>query len=67
KEKPAKLVNVPLSEEVRVVASHVLPGSVNNLPFRWEYVKNLRGKTVSIRLHVASSGLSITSIASGND
>ena len=67
KEKPTKLVNVPLAKGVRVVASHVLPGSVNHLPFRWEYVKNLQGKTVSVRLHVASTGLSVTSIASGND
>jgi hypothetical protein len=67
KEKPTKLVNVPLAEEVRVVASNVLPGSVNNLPFRWEYVERLQGKTVSVRLHVESTGLSIISIASGND
>ena len=67
KEKPTKLVNVPLAKGVRVVASHVLPGSVNHLPFRWEYVKRLQGKTVSVRLHVASTGLSVISIASGND
>ena len=67
KEKPTKLVNVPLANGVRVVASHVLPGSVNHLPFRWEYVKRLQGKTVSVRLHVASTGLSVISIASGND
>lgn len=67
KERPTKLVNIPLAEGVRVVASHVLPGCVNHLPFRWEYVKRLQGKTVSIRLHVASTGLSVISIASGND
>jgi hypothetical protein len=67
KEKPTKLVNIPLGKEVRVVASHVAPGSVNELPFRWEYVKRLQGKTVSVRLHVASTGLSVISIASGND
>ena len=66
-EKSTKLVNIPLAEQVRVVASHVLPGSVNNLPFRWEYVERLQGKTVSVRLHVASTGLSVISIASGND
>ena len=67
KEKTTTLVNVPLAKEVRVVASHVLPGSVNHLPFRWEYVKNLQGKTVSVRMQIASSGLSVISIASGND
>ena len=67
KDKPTKLVNIPLAEGVRVVASHVLPGSVNHLPFRWEYVKRLQGKTVSVRLRLASTGLSVISIASGND
>lgn len=67
KEKPTKLVNVPLGKEVRVVASHVLPGSVNNLPFEWEYVNRLRGKVVSVRLDATTAGLSVVSIASGND
>jgi hypothetical protein len=67
KEKPTKLVNVTLGEEVRVVASHVLPGSVNHLPFRWEYVKRLQAKTLSLRLHVDAGGVSIVSLASGND
>jgi hypothetical protein len=67
KSDPTKLLNVPLAQEVRVVASHVLPGSVNHLPFRWEYVRRLQGRTVSVRLQVASTGLSVTSISSGND
>lgn len=67
KEKPTKLVNVPLGKGVRVVASHVLPGSVNHLPFEWDYVKRLQGKVVSVRLDVATAGLSVVSIASGND
>lgn len=67
KEKPTKLVNIPLANDVRVVASYVLPGSMNHLPFRWEYVKNLQRKTVSIRLRIESTGLFIVSIASGND
>jgi RNA polymerase sigma factor (sigma-70 family) len=67
KAKPTKLVNVPLGREVRVVASHVLPGSANHLPFRWEYIKRLQGKIVSVRLTEAGDGLSVVSIASGND
>jgi hypothetical protein len=67
KEKPTKLVNVPIGKGVRVVASHVLPGSVNHLPFRWEYVKRLQGKVVSVRLDATTTGLSVVSIASGND
>jgi hypothetical protein len=67
KDKPTKLVNVPLAEGVRVVASHVLPGSVNNLPFEWKYVENLKGKVVSIRVTVTATGLSVVSICSGND
>jgi len=67
KDKPTKVENVPLQEGARVVASHVLPGSVNNLPFRWEYVRRLRGKVVSVRLRASAAGLSVVSIASGND
>lgn len=67
KEKSTKLINVPLKKGVRVVASHVRPGSVNHLPFEWQYLRRLEGKNVSIRLHVASTGMSIISIASGND
>ena len=65
-EKPTKLVNVPLDKGVRVVASHVLPGTANNLPFEWAFVERLKGKTVSVRL-IRGDGLSIVSIASGND
>ena len=67
KEKPTKLVNLALGKKVRVVASHVLPGSVNNLPFEWEYVKRLQGKVVSLRLDATTAGLLVVSIASGND
>jgi hypothetical protein len=60
-------VNVPLGKDVRVVASHIFPGSANHLPFQWEYVKRLQGKTVSVRLTEGGDGLSVVSIASGND
>ncbi len=67
KDKPTKLVNVPLADGVRVVASHVLPGSVNNLPFEWKYAERLKGKVVSIRVTTSATGMSVVSIASGND
>ncbi len=67
KEKPTKLVNVPLDKGVRVVASHVLPGVANNLPFEWKYVERLKGKVVSLRLLHAGDGIVVVSIASGND
>lgn len=67
KEKPTKLVNVPLDKGVRVVASHVLPGVANNLPFEWKYVERLKGKGVSVRLAQTADGLAVVSIASGND
>lgn len=67
KDKLTKLTNVPLEKRVRLVASHVLPGSVNHLPFRWDNLKRLEGKVVSVRLYVAVDGLSVVSIAAGND
>jgi hypothetical protein len=67
KKKPTKLVNVPLGKGVRVVASHVLPGSMNHLPFRWDDVKRRQGKVVSVRLYAAAGGLSVVSICAGND
>jgi hypothetical protein len=67
KDSPTKLVNVPLVVGVRVVASHVLPGSANNLPFEWEYLNRLKGKVVSIRVRTSATGMAAVSIASGND
>ena len=67
KEKPTKLVNVRSARGVRVVASHVLYGVANNLPFEWKYVETLKGKVVSLRLLQDADGLVVVSIASGND
>ena len=67
KEKPTRLVNVPLDAGARVVASHVLPGVANNLPFEWSHVERLKGKVVSVRLAQTADGLAVVSIASGND
>ena len=67
KDNPTKLLNVPLAKEVRVVASHVLPGVANNVPFQWEFARRLRGKVVSIRVIPSDKGVSVNSICSGND
>jgi hypothetical protein len=67
KKTPTKLLNIPLAEKVRVVASYRLPGSVNHLPFRWEYVKALKGKVVSARFIANELGLLVKSICAGND
>jgi uncharacterized protein (TIGR03067 family) len=67
KEKPTKLLNIPLAEKVRVVASYRLPGSVNHLPFRWDYVKALQGKVVSVRFIANRLGVLVESISAAND
>jgi hypothetical protein len=67
KDKPTKVVNVPLADGVRLVASHVLPGSLNNLPFEWVDLKRLKGKVVSVRVRTSATGISVTSICAGND
>jgi hypothetical protein len=67
KDNPTKLLNVPLTKEVRVVASHVFPGVANNVPFQWEFAKRLRGKVVSIRVIPSDKGVSVNSICAGND
>jgi RNA polymerase sigma factor (sigma-70 family) len=67
KKTPTKLLNIPLAEKVRVVASYRFPGSVNHLPFRWEYVKALKGKVVSARFIANELGFLVESICAGND
>ncbi len=67
KDNPTKLLNVPVAKDVRVVASHVLPGVANNVPFQWEYAKRLRGKVVSVRISASDKALAVSSICSGND
>ena len=67
KDSPTKLVNVPLAVGVRLVASHVMPGLTNHFPFEWENLKRLKGKVVSIRITTSATGMSVVSIASGND
>ncbi len=66
--RPTKLVNVPLAEGVRLVASHVIPTLKNHLPFEWENLKRLEGKVVSIRFLTSEAGISVASICErGND
>lgn len=48
-DRPGRLVDVPLGAGVRVVASHVRPGSVNHLPFGREYARRLQGKVACDR------------------
>ncbi len=62
-----KVANLPLGESVRIRVSFVFPGSVNHLPFHWDRLKGLVGKTVSMMLCAESSGLSVDSIAVAND
>jgi hypothetical protein len=61
------LVNVPVADDMQVRVSHVEPGSVNNLPFGWERVKELAGKRVSVLFRGTADGLFVGSIASAND
>src|SRR5262245_18436009 len=35
-DRPLKLANVPLEDDVRIRVSFVFPGVANNLPFNWE-------------------------------
>ena len=67
KQRPTRLSNLPLGKGVRVVASHVLPGVGNNLPFDWKRVDGLKGRIVSIRLMQVADRLEVVSIAFGND
>ena len=45
-----KVANLPLGESVRIRASFVFPSSANQLPFHWDRLKGLVGKTVSMML-----------------
>jgi hypothetical protein len=74
KEKPSKLVNLPVSKQVRVVGSHVFPSVANNLSFvgdnlhfRCERLKELKGKQVSLKLRVEDNELSVDSVSASND
>ena len=64
---PTRLLIVSLAAGARLVASHVLPGPVNNLPFEWENLKRLKGKRVSIWVSTPTRGMSVASVAAGND
>lgn len=63
----ARLVNVPLAPEVRLVASHVIPTINNHMPFEWRNLKELKGKAVSIRVRASERGISVESISERND
>jgi hypothetical protein len=67
KDRPVKLTNLPLSDDVKIRVSFVEPGVVNNVPFDWDQLKGLAGKVVSIMLIAESSGLAVNSLATAND
>ena len=67
KDKPVKVTNLPLAENVTIRVSFVFPGSVNNVPFDWDRLKGLTGKVVSIMLVAESSKLVVDSFATAND
>ena len=67
KEKPTKLVNVPLDKGVNVVASHVRPGGGSHMQPVLGQVELLTGKVASMRLVQTADGLVVVSISSGND
>lgn len=66
-DRAAQLVDVPLAEEVRLVASHVIPTINNHMPFDWRNLRQLKGKVVSIRIRVTEHGISVVSISERND
>jgi hypothetical protein len=65
--RPIKLTGLPLSETIGIRVSHVFPGSVNNLPFHWDRLKGLVGKTVSMVIIAEDDALSVATIATAND
>jgi hypothetical protein len=38
-----RVIGLPLSETIGIGVSHVFPGSVNNVPFHWDRLKDLVG------------------------
>ena len=65
--RPIKVTGLPLGETIGIRVSHVFPGSVNNLPFHWDRLKELVGKTVSMVIIAEHDALSVDTIATAND
>ncbi len=65
--RPIKVFGLPLAETIGIRVSHVFPGSVNNLPFDWDRLKELMGKTVSMVIVAELDALSVDTIATAND
>jgi hypothetical protein len=65
--RPTKMFGLPLAETIGIRVSHVFPGSVNNLPFHWDRLKDLVGKTVSMVIVAELDALSVSTIATAND
>jgi hypothetical protein len=65
--RPIKVAGLPLAETIGIRVSHIFPGSVNNLPFHWDRLKALVGKTVSMVIVAELDTLSVATIATAND
>ena len=65
--RPIKVFGLPLAETIGIRVSHIFPGSVNNLPFHWDRMKDLIGKTVSMVIVAELDALSVSTIATAND
>lgn len=65
--RPIKVFGLPLAETIGIRVSHVFPGSANNLPFQWERLNDLVGKTVSMRIVAEDDVLAVETIATEND
>ena len=61
------MTGLPLSQTIGIRVSHVFPGSVNNLPFQWDRLKGLVGKTVSMTIVAEDDALAVVTIATAND
>jgi hypothetical protein len=62
-----RMIGLPLSETIGIRVSHIFPGSVNNLPFHWDRLKELVGETVSLVIVAELDALSVSTIATAND
>lgn len=63
----SKITDLPVSKEIKIVASLVFPTVGNSLPFTWERLKGLASKPVSVWLRAEANDLSLVLVCSGND
>ena len=65
--RPIKVTGLPLGETIGIRVSHIFLGSVNNLPFHWDRLKELVGKTVSMVIVAEDDALAVATIDTAND